>query len=69
MIRDGAIAEMVKDVVLAGNLFTTLISIDAIGNDFAWTQSGGSCGKGQGGLPVTFGAPHIRIQDVVIGGK
>jgi TldD protein len=69
MIRDGAIAEMVKDVILAGNLFTTLMSIDAIGSDFAWSQSGGSCGKGQGGLPVTFGAPHIRIQDVVIGGR
>jgi len=69
MIRDGQIAEMVKDVILAGNLFTTLKSIDAISDDFAWSHSGGSCGKGQGGLPVTFGAPHIRIQDVVIGGK
>jgi TldD protein len=69
MIRDGQIAEMVKDVILAGNLFTTLMNIDAIGNDFEWSQSGGSCGKGQGGLPVTFGAPHIRIQNVVIGGK
>ncbi len=69
MIRDGQIAEMVKDVILAGNLFTTLMNIDAIGNDFEWLQSGGTCGKGQGGLPVTFGAPHIRIQNVVIGGK
>lgn len=69
MIRDGAVAEMVKDVILSGNLFTTLMNIDAIGDDFEWSQSGGSCGKGQGGLPVTFGAPHIRIQDVVIGGK
>jgi TldD protein len=69
MIRNGQIAEMVKDVILAGNLFTTLMSIDAIGNDFEWLQTGGMCGKGQGGLPVTFGAPHIRIQNVVIGGK
>ena len=69
MIRNGQIAEMVKDVILAGNLFTTLMNIDAIGNDFEWLQSGGTCGKGQGGLPVTFSAPHIRIQNVVIGGK
>jgi TldD protein len=69
MIRDGQIAEMVKDVILAGNLFTTLMSIDAIGNDFEWSERGGMCGKGQGGLPVTFGSPHIRIQNVVIGGK
>jgi TldD protein len=69
MIRDGAVAELVKDVILAGNLFTTLMNIDAIGDDFTWSESGGRCGKGQGGLPVTFGAPHIRIQDVVIGGR
>ncbi len=69
MIRDGEVAEMVKDVILAGNLFNTLMSIDAVGDDFTWSQSGGSCGKGQGGLPVTFGAPHVRIQDVVIGGR
>jgi len=70
MIRDGAIAEMVKDVILAGNLFTTLESIDAVGDDFVWSEAGGMCGKGgQDGLPVTFGAPHIRIQDVIVGGQ
>jgi TldD protein len=69
MIRDGQIAEMVKDVILAGNLFTTLMNIDAIGDDFEWSHMAGMCGKGQGGLPVAFAAPHIRIQDVVIGGK
>jgi len=70
MIRDGQVAELVKDVILAGNLFTTLANIDAVGDDFEWSASGGACGKGQGGLQsVTEGAPHIRIQDVVIGGK
>ncbi len=70
MIRDGQIAEMVKDVILAGNLFSTLMNIDAIGNDFKWIQEAGGCGKGgQAPLPVTFGAPHVRIQNVVIGGK
>lgn len=70
MIRDGQIAEMVKDVILAGNLFTTLMNIDAIGNDFEWIQEAGGCGKGgQFPLPVAFGAPHVRIQNVVIGGK
>src|SRR5512136_999852 len=70
MIRDGQIAEMVKDVILAGNLFATLQNIDAIGNDFEWIQSLGGCGKyGQFPLPVAMGAPHIRIQNVVIGGS
>jgi TldD protein len=69
MIRNGQIAEMVKDVILAGNLFTTLANIDAIGSDFEWSHAGGYCGKGQGGLYVTDGGPHIRIQDVIIGGQ
>ncbi len=70
MIRDGKIAEMVKDVILAGNLFATLENIDAIGNDFKWLNTGGGCGKGnQFPLPVGMGAPHIRIQNVVIGGE
>jgi len=69
MIRDGEIAEMVKDVILAGNLFSTLMNIDAIGDDFKWSQAGGSCGKGQDGLAVAIGSPQIRIQDVVIGGR
>jgi TldD protein len=70
MIRDGKIAEMVKDVILSGNLFSTLMNIDAIGNDFRWLTVGGGCGKGeQAPLPVGMGAPHIRIQNVVIGGN
>jgi TldD protein len=70
IIRNGKIAEMVKDVILAGNLFTTLENIDAIGNDFKWLNTGGGCGKGnQFPLPVGMGAPHIRIQNVVIGGE
>ena len=69
MIRRGQIAEMVKDVVLSGNLFVTLQNIDAIGDDFQWERLPGGCGKGQGSLPVSTGAPHVRIQDVIIGGR
>ncbi len=70
MIRDGKVAEMVKDVVLGGNLFDTLVSIDAIGNDFKWLETADGCGKGgQMPLPVSMGSPHIRIQDVIMGGK
>lgn len=69
MIRNGRVAEMVKDVVLGGNLFTTLQDIVAIGDDLAFSR-GGSCGKGQGqGLPVSTGAPHVRIENVAVGGR
>ncbi len=67
-IRDGEVGELVRDVVLSGNLFVTLEHIDAVGDDFRWSESG-RCGKGQGGLPVTMGAPHVRIRDVLIGGE
>ena len=69
MIRDGHIAETVKDVVLAGNLFQTLDRIDHIAGDFTWNQMGGGCGKGgQFPLAVTEGAPHVRIEEILVGG-
>jgi len=68
MIRNGQLAEPVRDVTLSGNVFKTLANIEAIGNDFSWDESGG-CGKGgQIGLPVGCGSPSLRIQDVVVGG-
>jgi TldD protein len=69
MIRDGKVAEMIKPIVLTGNVFTTLDNIDAIGNDVDMNQGGG-CGKaGQSPLPVSNGSPHIRIKNCLIGGK
>jgi TldD protein len=69
MIRDGKLAEMVRPVVLTGNVFTTLKNIDAIGNDLEMNQGGG-CGKGgQMPLPVSNGSPHIRIRNCLVGGK
>ena len=69
MIRDGRVAELVKEVVLAGNLFQTLDRIDHIAADFRWNQMGGGCGKGgQFPLPVTEGAPHVRIEEALVGG-
>lgn len=69
MIRNGQIAEPVRDVTLSGNVFQTLADIEAIGDDFYWDESGG-CGKGgQNGLPVGCGGPSLRIRDVVVGGE
>ena len=70
MIRDGQIAELVRDVVLTGNVFETLMNIDKIGNTVELPQVGGGCGKaGQSPLPVGFGGPYVRIQNVVVGGR
>jgi TldD protein len=68
MIRNGKIAEPVNDVTLTGNVFQTLKDIEAIGNDTLFTNGG--CGKGgQMPLPVSVGGPHLRIKNVVIGGR
>ena len=69
MIRDGKIAELMRPVVLSGNVFSTLMNIDAIGDDLGMNEGGG-CGKaGQSPLPVSNGSPHIRIQQCLLGGK
>lgn len=69
MIRNGELAEPVRDVTLSGNVFRTLADIDGIGDDFYWDESGG-CGKGgQSGLPVGCGGPSLRIRNVVVGGE
>jgi TldD protein len=69
MIREGKIAEPVRDVTLSGNVFKTLANIEAIGDDFYWDESGG-CGKGgQSGLPVGCGGPSLRVRNVVVGGE
>ncbi|MBM2826876.1 MAG: TldD protein [Dehalococcoidia bacterium] len=69
MIRNGRVAEMLRPVVLSGNVFSTLENLDAIGNDLDINQGGG-CGKGgQSPLPVSNGSPHIRIQRCLVGGR
>ena len=68
MIRNGRVAELLRPVVLSGNVFATLKNIDAIGDDLEMNQGGG-CGKGeQSPLPVSNGSPHIRIRQCLVGG-
>lgn len=71
MIRNGQVAELVRDVTLTGNVFETLMNIDMIGDDLGWMPNGpGGCGKGgQHPLRVGIGGPHIRIQNCVVGGE
>ena len=71
MIRDGQIAELVRDVTLTGNVFDTLMNIDMLSDKVEWEKGGpGGCGKGgQAPLRVGLGGPHVRIQNVVIGGR
>jgi len=68
-IKNGKIKETLKNVVLTGNVFETLKNIEMIGNDLKLFGGLGGCGKaGQSPLPVSTGAPHIKIKNVLIGG-
>jgi TldD protein len=68
MIRNGKVAEPVSDITLTGNVFQTLKDIEAIGDDAVYVNGG--CGKGgQMPLAVSVGGPHVRIKDVVVGGR
>jgi len=69
LIRNGRVEEMIRPVMLSGNVFRTLHNIDAIGKDLNMNQGGG-CGKGgQMPLPVSNGSPHIRIQNCLVSGN
>lgn len=70
IIKNGKIKEMIRDVILSGNVFDTLMNIDMIGNDLKIFGGLGGCGKdGQSPLPISDGGPHVKINNVIIGGK
>jgi len=70
LVENGRKTRMVRDVTLSGNVFETLKNIEEIGDDLKLFGGIGGCGKaGQAPLPVGLGAPHVKIRDVVIGGK
>ncbi len=69
-IRNGKVCELLKNIKIMGNLFKTLKEIDAIGNDFETLGGASGCGKGgQFPLGVGLSSPHIRIHNVLVGGR
>ncbi|HRX14836.1 MAG TPA: TldD/PmbA family protein [Spirochaetota bacterium] len=70
IIKDGKPGKMVKNVMLSGNVFDTLKNVRMAANDMQLFGGLGGCGKGgQGPLPVSFGGPHLLIDNVLIGGN
>jgi TldD protein len=68
MIRNGQLAEIIRDVKLTGNVFETLKNIDGLSSDLVWEAGG--CGKGgQNGLATATGGPYVRVRDVIVGGQ
>ena len=67
LIEDGECTDMVKDVSLSGEILTTLHGIVLCGDKRI--MSPGYCGKGGQSVPVSDGAPHILLDDAVVGGS
>jgi TldD protein len=68
VIKNGKLGKMVRDINISGNLYRTLENISAVGNDLELSKVGG-CGKGQMNIRSTNGAPHVIINNLLIGGK
>lgn len=65
-IRDGKVAEPLRDATLVGNGPEVLATIDAVGSDLGFGV--GTCGKEGQGVPVADAQPTLRIPRIVVGG-
>jgi len=68
MIRNGELAEQLRDVSVAGMTLETLNNIDMISDDFEMNMPG-MCGKDGQWMYVDNGGPHIRVKELVVGGQ
>ncbi|MEM1622518.1 MAG: TldD/PmbA family protein [Sulfolobales archaeon] len=69
IIRNGEPVELVRGVVVSGNILETLKEVDAVANDLKVTTSVfGGCGKGGQTVRVGDGGPHMRTRKIVVGG-
>ena len=68
MIRNGRLAESTKGVHIGAGILPLLSRIDAVAADFTWDGQSAACHDGSAGVvPVTTGAPHVRLVDVAVG--
>ncbi len=65
-IVNGEIGAPIRNLSISGNTLETLLAVDGVGKDIAFET--GRCGKGQTAF-VGSGGPHIRVKELVIGGR
>lgn len=69
IIRNGQLAEHVRDASVSGIILETLMDINGISQEFEMDRHGGTCGKNGQSVPVSGGGPYIRVKEMVIGGQ
>lgn len=68
LIDKGKLGAPVRGATLAGDSFSVLARVDAIGDDFALDPGLGTCGKQGQHVPVGVGQPTLRVSELIVGG-
>lgn len=68
MIENGKIAAPIKGAMLIGNGPEAMHRVSMVGNDMKLDLGIGMCGKQGQGVPVGVGQPHLRMDQVTVGG-
>ncbi len=68
MIEDGRIGAPVKGAMLIGNGPDAMKRVSMIGNDSTLDTGIGNCGKAGQWVPVGVGQPHLRMDQITVGG-
>ncbi|MEW6329026.1 MAG: TldD/PmbA family protein [Candidatus Micrarchaeota archaeon] len=68
LIEDGELAAPLRDILLSGEILKTLKSVEAVARDSSDFHPG-MCGKMDQSINVGDRGPHIRIRNVLIGGR
>jgi len=68
MIEKGELTEHLRDVAINGMTLDALKNVSAVGRDFKM-EFPGMCGKNGQGMYVDAGAPHMRFDGIVVGGR
>ncbi len=68
MIEDGKVTQPVKGAMLIGNGPDAMHRVSMVGNDMSLDNGIGMCGKAGQGVPVGVGQPHLRMDQMTVGG-
>ncbi|RST87894.1 metalloprotease TldD [Aquibium carbonis] len=68
MIEDGKVTRPIKGAMLIGNGPDAMHRVSMIGNDMKLDTGIGMCGKAGQGVPVGVGQPHLRMDQMTVGG-
>ena len=68
MIEDGKVTQPIKGAMLIGNGPDAMHRVSMVGNDMKLDNGIGMCGKAGQGVPVGVGQPHLRMNQMTLGG-